>query len=70
MAKSAYMIYVETFGKVQSGTKIENKDYKTGSVEFTEWGKIAIALAAFDTKKQIMLRTQSGFNEKVRRLLK
>lgn len=66
--KDAYIIYIEKFGKVQSGTKIEDKDYKRGSVEFDERGKLAVALAALDVKRNVDLRTRSAFENELKRL--
>ncbi len=66
--KDPYMLYIQTFGKVQSGTKVEDKDYKRGSVQFDERQTLAVAVAADDAKKNITLRTRSSFEQELKRL--
>lgn len=60
MMKDPYILYIQTFGEVQSGTKIEDKDYRRGSVQFDERGTLAVALAA-DGKKEYHLTHKIQF---------
>ncbi len=66
--RDPYILYIQTFGKVQTGTKIEDKDYRRGSVLFNEQQTLAVALAADDAKKNITLRTRSSFEQELKRL--
>ena len=65
----AYIIYIEKFGKIQSGAKIEDQDYKQGSIQFDERGTLAVALAALDVKRGVDLRTRSNFEQELKRFL-
>jgi hypothetical protein len=65
-------IYVRTYGKVQSGTKLETRDYGTqtmdGFVPFPTDGKTAVAMAAEDVKFKAPMRSMPDVLERLRSL--
>jgi len=68
-----YLIYVETYGKVQSGSKIKAADYgelhAEGFVEYDEKGKLGVALAAQDVKFNRIMRSKEDFEKEITNLL-
>ncbi len=70
--KEAYMIYVEKYGKVQSGNKLDKLDYgevgPNDFVEYDERGKLAVSLAAQDVKMKVPLRSKAEFDKEIKRL--
>lgn len=71
--KEPYMIYTEKYGKVQSGNKLDTRDYgemKAGGFEYyDEQGKLAVSLAAQDVKLGTPFRSKSEFEKEIKRLL-
>jgi len=72
--KDPYMIYVETYGKVQSGSVLKRTDYgeisPSGITPYDEKGTLAISLAAQDVKTNTPMRSKSDFEEQIKKLLK
>lgn len=68
-----YKIYVENYGKVQSGTKLERKDYGTMSMngfkEYDEKEMAAVSLAAQDVKVGTPMKSKKELEEKLNELL-
>jgi hypothetical protein len=64
--------YVQTFGKVKSGTKLENKDYVhpgiNGNSPFSTRERLAVSMAAEDVKEGRAMKSQSEFNKELTRL--
>lgn len=67
------MIYVEIFGRIQSGDVLKEYDYgerkPEGFVAFDEKGKLAVSLAAQDVKNKTTMRSKSTFEEEIKKLL-
>lgn len=72
MQKEAYSIYVEKYGKVKSGAKLDREDYggrtAKGFVRYDEAGQLAVSLAAQDAKEGGLLRSRTDFDEQIKRL--
>lgn len=70
--KEHYKIYIESYGKVQSGTKLERKDYGSfdinGFLEYDEKEMAAVSLAAQDVKMNIPMKSKKEFEEKLNEL--
>jgi hypothetical protein len=70
--KSHYEIYLEKFGKVKSGAKLEDLDYGEagfeGFVDYDEKGKTAVALAAADVKESNAMRSKAELLKELTRL--
>jgi len=70
--KDVYMIYVEKYGKIQSGGRLEAMDYgemeADGFVEYNEEGKLAVTLASQDVKMGEPIRPRTNFVEQIKRL--
>lgn len=68
-----FVIYVRTYGKIASGTKLVNVDY--GVVGYEGWvaypaeGQTAISLAAQDVKIGKPMRSKVEFESELRRML-
>lgn len=66
-------IYVRTYGKVQSGTKLDTRDYGTqtmeGFVAFPTDGKAAVAMAAEDVKFKVPMRSMPDMLNRLRSLM-
>ena len=70
--KDPYIIYVECYGKVQSGVVLSKKDYgELGSsfTPFDEKGTLAVSLAAQDVKNGILIRSKKDFEDQIKNLL-
>jgi hypothetical protein len=69
MKKDAYLIYVEHFGKVKSGSQVDHGDYiEDVGVDCDITGHLAVSLAVLDAKTGTFLRSKSEFNEEIKRL--
>ena len=68
-----YMIYMRTYGKIASGTKLTNADYGLATMDgfqaYGPEGHAAISLAAQDVKLGCGMREKSAIDEDVQRLL-
>ena len=69
-----YKIYIENYGKVQSGTKLNRGDYGEndlvdGFKEYDEKGMLAVSIAAQDVKMGTILRSKKDFEEHLNDLL-
>jgi len=71
--KEPFKIYIENYGKVQSGTKLERKDYGVASIngfqEYDEKGMLAVSMAAQDVKMGATMRTKKEFEEELAKML-
>ena len=70
---NAYMLYVEKYGKVKSGNKLDRNDYGKSSikgfVEYSNEEKLAVTLAAQDVKDEISLRSKEDLEAQIKKLL-
>ena len=70
--KEPYSIYLEKYGKVQSGNKLDRSDYCEMSggafAEYDDERRLAVSLAAQDVKMKVPLRSKSEFEEEIKRL--
>jgi hypothetical protein len=70
---SLYDIYSQTFGKVRSGTKIENKDYAfqslNGATPYDEKQRLAVTVAVDDQKAGREMRSKTDLENEINRLL-
>lgn len=68
-----YKLYILNYGKVQSGTKLEKKDYGVNTLngfkEFDEKGMLAVSMAAQDVKIGKPMRSKKDFEEQLNILL-
>lgn len=62
---NTYMIYVETYGRLQSGATLHRNDYE----KIDERGKLALSLAAQDAKLNTPMRSKSDFEEQIKEFL-
>lgn len=71
--KESYIIYVESYGKVQSGKTLDRNDFgeivKGGLKQFDDKGKLAVSLAVQDVKLVFPMRTKKDFEEQIKKLL-
>lgn len=71
---SLHEIYVQTYGKVKSGTKITDKDFSfsnvpNGSVPFNDKQRLAVTIAIDDQKNGEELRSRSELEQEIKRLM-
>ena len=70
--REPYEIYVEMYGKIKSGGKVEPGDFSEfdgqKNEEYDERRKLAVSLAAEDAKNRYSMRTKSEFGEEINRL--
>ena len=70
-----YSIYVRTYGKAASGSRITEADFRTNpvlrfiSVPFRPSGQAAAALAVQDVSKETAIRSRTEVEAELRRLL-
>lgn len=74
MVKEAYKLYVEVYGRVQSGGQLSSVHYgETDAngkfVQYDERRHLAISLAAQDVKKGMLLRSKADFEAHINKLL-
>lgn len=71
--KEPYLLYVEAYGKVRSGSNLKNTDYGDitpgGIRPYDERGTLAVSLAAQDVKSDTPMRSKSDFEEQIKKLL-
>ncbi len=72
--KEHYKIYLEIYGKIQSGTKLTKRDYgfinsNGGFEEYDEKGMLAVSTAAQDVKTGAAIRAKNEFEEYIKNLL-
>lgn len=71
--RDPYDIYVTTYGKVRSGTKLTNSDYYypsyNGAVPFDERERLAVSLAAQDVVDRVPMMSKKDFMTKIASML-
>jgi hypothetical protein len=71
--REPYDIYVTTYGKVRSGTKLTNSDYLyhsfNGAVAFDERERLAVSLASQDVNDRVPMMSKKDFLAKIDSLL-
>lgn len=72
--EALYKLYLRTFGKVKSGTKLTNKDYShqsiNGAKAFDKKEHMAVSMGCEDVQNKVPMKSEDDFIAKIESLSK